>query len=400
MTTLDTQAKLAPERAKSARYGAFTRDGSHELENQLAQICQDTHAGVQSIVPAAKLEAILLGGGYGRGEGGVRETPAGDRPYNDLEFYVCLRGNDWVNERRYGEGIHALAEELSPGAGVEVELKLFSLGKLRRSPVSMFYYDLVMGHRWILGGEKLLSGCEHHRDAHRIPLSEATRLLMNRCSGLLFAQERMQREPFTPDDADFVARNLAKAQLAFGDVVLTAHGQYHWSCRERHQRLRRLMAGEDLPWLPEVLAHHFAGLNFKLHPRRTTLPAATLETQHRQLKTLALQVWLWLESRRLHHAFTSARDYALTAINKCPETPPWRNGLVNLMTSGPGLLFDSGAWRYPRMRILHALSLLLFEAAALSDPALRQRLQRDLRTAATTRDDLMVAYQSLWHRFN
>ena len=399
MTTLDTQATLSPERAQVARSGPFTLDGSNELENHLAQICQDTRASVQSLVPAARLEAILLGGGYGRGEGGVRETPAGDRPYNDLEFYVCLGGNDWLNERRYGEGMHALAEELSRGAGVEVELKLFSLGKLRRSPASMFYYDLVMGHRWILGGEKLLIGCEHHRHAHRIPLSEATRLLMNRGSGLLFARERLQREPFTPDDADFVARNLAKAQLAFGDVVLTAHGQYDWSCRERHQRLRRLKAGEDLPWLPEALAHHFAGLNFKLHPRRTTLPAATLEAQHRQLTALALQVWLWLESRRLRHAFTSARDYALSAINKCSETRLWRTGLVNLKTFGPGVLFTSKAATYPRSRLLHALSLLLFDDAALSDPGLRRCLQSELCTDATTFGDCVASYETLWRRF-
>jgi hypothetical protein len=399
MIALTTNTALAQNRAESARHDPFTLDGSGELENQIARICQDTRAGVQSLVPAAKLGAILLGGGYGRGEGGVRETPAGDRPYNDLEFYVCLRGNDWLNERRYGEGIRALAEELSPGAGVEVELKLFSLGKLRRSPVSMFYYDLVMGHRWILGGEKLLIGCEHHRDAHRIPLSEATRLLMNRCSGLLFAQERLQREPFTPDDADFVARNLAKAQLAFGDVVLTAYGRYHWSCRERHQRLRGLKAGEDLPWLPEALAHHFAGLNFKLHPRRTTLPAATLETQHQQLKTLALQVWLWLESRRLHQAFASARDYALSTINKCSETSLCRSGLVNFGTFGPGVLFTSKAVTYPRMRLLHALSLLLFDDAALSDPGLRKRLQSELRTRATTFGDCVASYETLWRRF-
>ena len=52
------------------------------------------------------------------------------------------------------------------------------------------------------------------------------------------------------DDADFVGRNLAKDQLAFGDVLLTAHGQYHWSCQERHRRLECL----DVPSLPWATA--------------------------------------------------------------------------------------------------------------------------------------------------
>jgi len=33
---------------------------------------------------------------------------------------------------------------------------------------------------------------------------------MNRCSGLLFAREKLQREVFTDDDADFVCRNFAR----------------------------------------------------------------------------------------------------------------------------------------------------------------------------------------------
>src|SRR3989442_3228826 len=116
----------------------------------------------------------------------------------------------------------------------------------------MFYYDLVTRHHRLWGDEALLAGCDHHRDGGRIPLYEATRLLMNRCSGLLFAKERLQRDRFTHDDADFVSRNLAKAQLAFGDAVLTVNGQYHWSCRERHQRLMNLSVPDDLPWLAEV----------------------------------------------------------------------------------------------------------------------------------------------------
>ena len=144
-----------------------------------------------------------------------------------------MRGPDCLNERRYQAALHSLGERLSSLAGVEVEFKILSLEKLRGSSASMFYYDLVMGHHRLWGAESLLADCAHHCAAERIPLAEATRLLMNRCSGLLFAREQLFREPFPLEAADFVGRNHAKAQLALGDVVLTAHQQYHWSCRER-----------------------------------------------------------------------------------------------------------------------------------------------------------------------
>src|SRR5205814_1533122 len=122
----------------------FTLDGGVELESHLEQTCRQVLAAIRNAVPEGELEAALLGGGYGRGEGGVLKTRTGDRPYNDLEFYVFLRGNNFLNERRYHRALEDLAEHLSPTARVEVEFKILSLGKLRRSPASMFYYDLVM----------------------------------------------------------------------------------------------------------------------------------------------------------------------------------------------------------------------------------------------------------------
>lgn len=374
----------------------FTRDGSAELESHLARTCDQIRDGIQRIIPARKLEALMLGGGYGRGEGGVLKTESGDRPYNDLEFYICVRGNRWLNDWRYSRALHQLARELSPSAGVELEFKIISLHHLRRSPVTMFYYDLVMGHRWLWGDEKLLQGCEHHRVAPNIPLCEATRLLMNRCSGLLFAWQKLERQPFTVEDADFVGRNLAKARLAFGDVVLASVGQYHWSCLERQERLQHLAV--PLPWLAEVRSHHAAGAEFKLHPRRALTPAAMLRSEFEELRALGLLLWLWLESRRLGRSFQSAGEYAMSPIDKCPETNPWRNYLVNVRTFGPTAFFTRRSSRYPRETLFNALALLLWGSWPL-DLQLTRRLQHELRVRNQAQD-IPNAYHSLWAQFN
>src|SRR6266567_4216010 len=104
----------------------FTEDGSDELEGHLRQICDQVRDGVRAAVPAQKLEALLLGGGYGRGEGGVCRTESGDWPYNDLEFYVFLRGSLWLNERRHQARLQALAKRLStlPAPDPEIARKM------------------------------------------------------------------------------------------------------------------------------------------------------------------------------------------------------------------------------------------------------------------------------------
>jgi hypothetical protein len=154
---------------------------------------------------------------------------------------------------------------------------------------------------------------------------------------------------------------LAKAELAFGDALLAAHGRYHWSCPERHRRLKQLAPEPAPAWLEKVRNHHVNGVLFKLHPERSLASRDELQARHTVIVELGLNVWLWQEQRRLGQAFGSARDYALSSHDKCPETRPARNLLVNLKLAGPRALLRSDRWRHPRNHALSALSLLLWD---------------------------------------
>jgi len=125
-----------------------TLDGSDELELLLENVCSAASEGIRHLVPKTRLEGLALGGGYGRGEGGVlRESADRDQPYNDIEFFIFISGHPRLNERRYGRGLHELAHRLTELAGIEVEFKVLSLAHLAQSETTMFYHDLVMGHR-------------------------------------------------------------------------------------------------------------------------------------------------------------------------------------------------------------------------------------------------------------
>ena len=69
----------------------FTRDGSDALEKLIAETCEEIGREVTRIVPVGKFQALLLAGGYGRGEGGVLSTPDGDAPYNDPSFFYSFK---------------------------------------------------------------------------------------------------------------------------------------------------------------------------------------------------------------------------------------------------------------------------------------------------------------------
>jgi hypothetical protein len=377
----------------------FTIDGSQELEDRLDGICGLVRDEATAQVPPKDLAAIVLGGGYGRGQGGVLRTEAGDQPYNDLEFYVFLRGNRLWQEYRYGPRLHDLGECLSIEAGLPVEFKIDSIDRWKSSPPTMFSYDLVSGHRMIFGDKSVFQGCEHHLESAAIPLSEATRLMFNRGSGLLLARELLQKKALAREEADFVGRNLAKMQLALGDAVLTAFGQYHWSAPERHRRLAGLDVMELRPWLAEIQAHHAAGLEFKLHPRRVSKKMDEFDQEHRNLTGLARRLWLWLEGRRLKQRFLSASDYAFCEIEKCPGTPAWRNYFLSLRTFGPKATLKALSCRYPRERLFNALTLLLWDADAASQPRLLRRLQQELQTDAPDWAGLVGVFKRVWPSF-
>lgn len=402
--TLPAPASTAPLRAPPAGPAApppsaslrFTRDGDDALERHLGTTCARIAAGLRGLIPAGRLEAVLLGGGYGRGEGGVLHTPEGDLPYNDAEFYVFLRGDRRVNERRFGRALHVFGEILTPQAGVEVEFRVSSLGELAADDVTMYSYDLVSGHRWLIGDEPKLGRCDHHRDARRIPLSEATRLLMNRCTGLLLAQERLGRQPFTPADADFVARNIAKAQLAAGDAVLTALGGYHWQVEERHARLMQIAGAHLGGWAGPLCAAHATAVEFKLHPTRSSERRPDLALRHALVSKLCRDVWLWLEGRRLNAGFEALAQYVDPRIEKWPELAGRRAVLANARVFGARALGP----RHPRERLLNTLPLLLWDPRALTVPATLRHLQRELRTTAGDFAGLLAAYRQIWEKVN
>lgn len=351
----------------------YTLDGSPDLEQNLAVICDDVSISLRALLPDGLLEGIVLGGGYGRGEGGVLRLDGHDLPYNDVEFFVFVRGPRLLRQRRWGKALDDLGHRLTEKHGIEIEFKLITTRDLRRSAPTMFYYDLISGHRLVYGDASLFDGCGHHREAAHLPLHDGTRLLMNRSSGLLFALERLQRPDFTADDADFVGRNIAKAQLALGDVVLTQHGLYHWSCRTRHERLQTL----DLDGT--ILPHHAAGVEFKLHPQRSTASREELLALHESVSEEARKLFLQLESRRLGTTFHAVEDYTRSPLDKCPETSPLRNRLINARQFGLRALADP---RYPRQRLLHGLCELLWRPLQPLDPA------------------RVGSYAGLWSRFN
>ena len=162
----------------------------------------------------------------------------------------------------------------------------------------------------------------------------------------------------------------------------------------RHERLEKLVVA--LPWRNALFEHHGHGVDFKLHPFKSEESREQLASELNSVIAFAGDLWSWLESKRLHHSFISARHYATNTIPKWPESKRARNMLHNVKLFHRPMVW--GALRHPRERVLESMAVLLWEPVALTDSALRTLLERNLRAKIPDRATAVRRYAEVWSR--
>ena len=208
-----------------------------------------------------KLAAVVLGGGYGRGEGGVLRTQRGERLYNDLDFFVFSSGGARRENERIQEELSKVSERWGKALGIAVDFSpVKKLASLHRVSQTLMYQELLHGWVPVWGTVDLEKWIPALRP-EELPFSEAARLLLNRGMGLMLAGEYLKAGK---DDADFVVRNLNKAILGCGDAFLLAAGQYRWRGQERVKAFRVFVQQRELP--EEYAASYEDAFHFKLEP--------------------------------------------------------------------------------------------------------------------------------------
>jgi hypothetical protein len=374
---------------EESRY--FPGNGAPELRERLDAYLAGLGKRLGASSFAGEVAFMLLGGGYGRGEGGVYVEADGRRSlYNDLEFYLVLKSGAGQAAASHwcGEESHTGEHE----TGIEVEFKILTLAALSGAEPSMFYYDLLAAHRLIFGDAAMVAALPAKlRDAALIPAHEATRLLFNRGSGLYYAGLRLaDAEP----DTAFIERNHAKARLALGDAVLAMNGRYTWSCRARHSALAQALASKPAHF-ERLVAWHAAAVEFKFHPVHDAPPAGELRERQRELQEAWRELFLWTESIRLKRKFQTMDEYAWYKGRLLPEFPMARNAALHLRDrlrrgEPPGGWLD-----YPRAPLQRALALLLKEGG---DPVGVRRLLRLPESAGEA--EILQTYRKWWGFYN
>jgi hypothetical protein len=239
----------------------YTVSGDAELDSLIDTQLLGIVEAVRAAVPQREIVALVLGGGYGRGEGGARKTASGFRPYNDYDLVLVHRCQ---NGAVLSRALNDLHRTQSSRCGVHVDVMPLHVDRLSALPQTLTWYELVRGHKVLYGDAQVLAAMGE-RQLEDVLLSEWGRLLFNRGSGVLFGiwlhQGKGRALIGEESKSSFVTRQVQKAWLALGDVFLAERGLYEVSVQVRRENMVRIGAEA-----PEYAAEYLEAVDFKLSP--------------------------------------------------------------------------------------------------------------------------------------
>jgi hypothetical protein len=326
-------------------------------------------------------KAILLTGGFGRGEGSVDLSVGGVRILNDYDLAILLEAsNHWHYLRlfrRYHQALQTLAEHLAKQLGMkQVDLMLRPYSYFTgHPPLRIENYEVKHGHRLLHGRA---DPCDLMPDwrPEDIPWFEGTWLFRNRGLGLLIAAAYFNETgQVAQRDRENLVIECIKAQLAMGDAVLLLNRRYHHSYAERARRIC------SLPWADvpdgEALRQHYSeALEQKLRPDFGRLDTRDVRVWWSEITRLFDRIFRYFESQRLGAHFADWLEYE--QLEKPENRLDLRTWVWGAVEAGPRLLLPS-VWRRNllkarKSRTIAAMALLLF--ARLEGPHRSRYLAR------------------------
>lgn len=338
----------------------FTYSGNSHAEKNIDDAIKKIAGDIASLPEAGKIRAVVLGGGYGRGEGGV--TIDG-KPYNDFDFFVI------PNEKISVNVFAQISQKWHDVLGIDIDFYIADMCEMHRNVSTLMMQELFAGYYVIYGDKKVFSGVPLIPFG-QLPWREGARLLLNRGTGLLLSRRKIQDRV----DQEFIRRNIHKAALGCGDALLIASHDYQQTGMERLIALKNLVPGTALAEFYEQ------ALEYKYHPDPTK--ADSFEELQKKWDGMRLiffnTVVLFL--KMVYGKGSSSPYHAARHLARYHNESPgviWKNAILSLiyLSRTPGIMFSLR--EHPRVKLLAMLIKLLEDPA--EDPK---------------------RYLYLWQRFN
>lgn len=376
----------------------YTRYGSPSVEWRLANIMAKAATLVAKSFTNHECRALVLIGGYGRGEGGVIWRDGTERPHNNIDFLLVTSIVDAFRTKSLKERLDTILGAIVHEQQIGIDTGVMSEFALRTAAPQILFFDLRWGHRTILGDPALIPSLPPlgWRD---LQMDDVHDLLVNRASLLVINDAMIDRGVISDLHAEFIIKHLMKAIIGHGDAMLFAKGQYHASYVERQRRMRTCQT--MVSGLAEL---YELAVEFRFAPDYTQYNGKPLGPFLERVREVLLRAHLEFERFRSNNAHCTFDGHAERILGERKKSNSWRQFAKRLTSATifgsahqpiPGLSPKQTQAFYgahPRAVLAAALPAILYETTEEQ----RQFVQRILGASENTPRALRNAYLRHW----
>ncbi len=330
--------------------------------------------------------AVLLGGGFGRGEGSILHSDGTYRPLNDYDILIVVRQGRYLPaellvalDRMAG----ALADELSVK---QVDVVVKDGWRLAIPSPTVGRYELSHGHQLLAG--RLSSPIRCFSEKH-LPVSEGATYYRNRAGGMLIAKLLLAGYgPFIDAErAELAGIEIDKAIMAIGDAELLADRSYHFSYQERRRRVKK--GGARLVLDAELRQWYADAIRRKLAPEVSHPDLNILHTKWCTVGRVFVDKFLDFERRRLRRSIENMSDYCRSVLRR-------GFGARQLLLRPELSAEDFWPRRLERSALVSLLAAEL-ESSIPNGQVMREYLGAKESVASLKRDHLIARLLRKWH---
>lgn len=270
------------------------------------------------------LYAIILTGGFGRGEGSVLiNTRNSIKIINDYDFEIVYRPTlgELISKIhmkiKYAKALSTLETKLARKINIkQLDFTLRSSNDYKSSSIPRLAdYDTKYGHIILYGNNNPASLMPNFKAAD-IPPFEGSWLLRNRGIGLLLAYFYLNRDK-TPDcqATDNFYIEINKALLAMGDALFIINKCYHHSYQHRLDTIESL---DHLSFnrISELIKLYKVAAEHKLRPKQDTFNHFEDKELWHLVTDLYIDLFIYYESERQKIEFNSIEHYVSNMPDK------------------------------------------------------------------------------------
>jgi len=214
----------------------LTYYNNKDVEVFLKKVLNEASLVFKELFSEKQTAALILIGGYGRGEGGIVLEDGKYRPHNNLDLLYIYNGK--ISSTLVDQANTQL-QEISEKYGIGIDMSALNKQKVLRLNGLVVSYDMRFGHRTLLGDSTFLK--EHEAfSVYNINAADARQLLVNRGTLLLINRVLLNKPSLEKSEKKLIIKHAIKAIIGYGDALLYFNNAYHWSYAQKQVNMSKL----------------------------------------------------------------------------------------------------------------------------------------------------------------